>query len=119
MTLAVDFDGVLHAYTRGWADGTCYDPPLPGAIDGLRALMDRDAVFIHTTRDPHQVADWLRLHAPDLVTVPEERDSLGGTFWNERGVLLITDRKYPARAYLDDRAVRFTDWASALNALIP
>ncbi len=38
-------------------------------------------------------------------------------FWNERGLLLVTDRKLAAEAYIDDRAVRFEDWAQALAAV--
>ncbi|WP_329368841.1 hypothetical protein OG896_24850 [Streptomyces sp. NBC_00669] len=36
-------------------------------------------------------------------------------FWDLRDQLLVTNRKLPARAYLDDRAVRFTDWHQALR----
>ncbi|MGY6019560.1 hypothetical protein [Streptomyces spinosirectus] len=130
MTIAVDFDGVIHRYSRGWADGTIYDPPLPGAIDGLRALMDRDAVFIFTTRGPKQVAAWLRAFEFDVTTdercshcnrssrrIPGCQHCEGTgllTFWNPRGQLLVTNRKLAATAYLDDRAVRFTDWEQAL-----
>lgn len=111
MTLAVDFDGVIHAYSQGWHDGTIYDPPIPGAIEGLRALMERDAVFIFTTRDAHQVAEWLNEHdVPAMAEKIADR-----VFWHGRDVLLVTDRKLPALAYLDDRAVRFSDWTQALN----
>ena len=58
-TIAVDFDGVIHQYSRGWQDGTIYDPPLPGALEALATLMETYAVFIHTTRDPGAVAGWL------------------------------------------------------------
>jgi hypothetical protein len=132
VTIAVDFDGVIHQYSRGWQDGTIYDPPMPGAIDGLYALMERDAVFIHTTRDPEQVAPWLREYGFDVTTdercshcfrgsaIHPKLDCTGCkgtgllTFWNPRGQLLVTNRKLAAVAYLDDRAVRFTDWDRAL-----
>ena len=131
MTIAVDFDGVIHAYTRGWADGTIYDPPLPGAINGLRQLLDQDAVFIFTTREPEQVMPWLEQHGFDVTIddrcgvcpngIPDICAACKGsgvlTFWNQRGQLLVTNRKLAATAYLDDRAVRFTDWDHALTDL--
>lgn len=145
MTIAVDFDGVIHAYSDGWADGTIYDDPLPGAIQGLGVLMETDAVFIHTSREPEQVGPWLERYGFD-VTIddrcgrclggpdPEETDEFfrptgrvwhvttcrvcrgSGrlTFWNETGQLLVTNRKLPARLYLDDRAILFTSWDQAL-----
>lgn len=141
-TVAVDFDGVIHAYSRGWQDGTIYDEPMPGAVEGLRQLMATYAVFIHTSREPEQVLPWLADLGFD-VTIDEccgrcfgaggisEVDADGRArhtenpcsacegsgliaFWNNREQLLVTNRKLPAVAYLDDRAVRFTDWPTAL-----
>lgn len=40
-----------------------------------------------------------------------------GTFWDTRGVLLVTNRKLAARAYIDDRAIRFESWEQALRDL--
>jgi hypothetical protein len=40
-----------------------------------------------------------------------------GVFWTTCGILLVTNRKLSAAAYLDDRAVRFTSWAQALADL--
>ena len=34
-----------------------------------------------------------------------------------RRVLLVTDRKLPALAYIDDRAVRFTTWDQTMQEL--
>jgi hypothetical protein len=115
-TVAVDFDGVIHAYSRGWQNGTIYEEPLPGAFDALRKLMDTYAVFVHTTRDPKQVGRWIKARSgietawfEILEDVPE--------FWNERGTLLVTQRKLPAVAYIDDRGIRFESWAQALADL--
>ena len=113
-TVAVDFDGVIHAYRRGWADGTIYDPPLPGALEALHGLMARHAVFVLTTRDTEQVAHWLAGHG--FVTVAD-RPTARRRFWNTRGTLLVTNRKLAAAAYVDDRAVRFTDWPQTLTDL--
>lgn len=121
MTIAVDFDGVIHAYGKGWADGTIYDQPLPDALLALELLMKRDAVFIHTTRNPRQVARWIEReswHDIDCTTwLPRSWYGRRKPFWNTRGLLLITDRKLPATVYIDDRAHRFTNWPGTLREL--
>ncbi|MCX5000911.1 hypothetical protein [Streptomyces longwoodensis] len=116
-TIAVDFDGVIHAYSRGWQDGTIYDPPLPGALEALRTLMQDHAVFIHTTRDAATVAIWLADHGFDTVIDVPGSNHPKREFWNDQGLLLVTDRKLPAVAYIDDRAIRFQSWKQALAAL--
>ena len=116
-TIAVDFDKVIHAYSQGWQDGTIYDPPLPGALDALTELMKDYAVFIHTTRDAGAVAGWLADRGFDTLLDVDGPTHPKREFWNEQGVLLVTDRKLPAVAYIDDRAIRFTDWPQALADL--
>lgn len=115
MTVAIDFDGVIHGYSRGWQDGSIYDPPIDGAIEGLRELLLDEAVFVFTSRDPSQVARWLTGYGFDVVA--DTGPGPGRHFWNQRGVLLVTNRKLPATSYLDDRAVRFTSWPQALADL--
>lgn len=118
MTISVDFDGVIHQYSQGWQDGTIYDPPMPGALDGLRMLMEYDAVFILTTRDVHQVATWLNEHGiHPVITMNTFEDEK--PFWHARGTLLVTNRKLAANVYLDDRALRFTTWERALRDILP
>lgn len=113
-TVAVDFDGVIHRYSKGWRDGSIYDPPMPGAVEGLQALMAQYAVFVFTTRPAAQAAEWL---AGRGFAVRVDGDPDSPEFWNARGVLLVANRKLPAVAYLDDRAVRFTGWPRALSSL--
>lgn len=144
-TVAVDFDGVIHAYGQGWRDGTIYDGLVPGALKALDTLMLDHSVFIFTSREPEYVMPWLEGHGLD-VTIDErcgvchgegggqevdadyrpispawDCDACKGygllTFWNERGQLLVTNRKLPAVAYIDDRGIRFHNWAQALTDL--
>ncbi len=95
-TLAIDFDGVIHRYSRGWADGTIYDPPVAGAIPALWALRAagyRIVIFTGRLREEgqhHHVEQWLTQHGAPPCTV--------------------TNIKPRALAYIDDRAVRFTNW---------
>jgi len=91
--VAVDFDGVLHAYSRGWTGTIPEDPPVPGADDFVRYLQDRGwVVIVHTARavEPEGVSavhQWLLRHG-----FPR---------------LHITAQKPAAAAYIDDRALRF------------
>src|ERR1035441_9941281 len=103
-TVAVDFDGVIHTYDNGWQDGAIYGEFKPGAVEGLTRLMQRYAVFIHTTRKPRQVARWIEDRSGHGIECTTRRQS--GGFWNERGYLLVTSRKLPAIAYIDDRGIR-------------
>lgn len=118
MTIAVNFDGVIHQYSRGWQDGTIYDPPMPGALDGLRRLQSTEPVFIFTSRSTEQVAYWL-FERGDFNITWEPPGDHAVEFWNDKDRLYITNRKLPARIYLDDRAVRFTGWDQALADLLP
>lgn len=116
-TIAVDFDGVLHTYERGWANGLIYGELVPGALAALTTLMLRYAVYVHTTRSPRQVAAWIEKKSGrsiECVTWPwwSRRE-----FWNRQGVLLVSNRKLPALAYVDNRAVRFESWDQAMAEL--
>ena len=112
-TVAVDFDGVLHAYSKGWHDGTIYDGPVEGALDALRILLASYAVVIHTTRDPAPVVRWLTGFGFDAEYFPGEQPQ----FWNFQGAILVTNRKLPAFAYIDDQGIRFEGWPQALADL--
>jgi Predicted sugar phosphatases of the HAD superfamily len=94
-TILVDFDGVIHKYSRGWDDGTTYDGPMEGAKEALAALSEGWRVVIFSTRDNDQIRDWLERNGfPDYE---------------------VTSWKIPATAIIDDRAIRFTDWEQALS----
>ena len=120
-TVAVDFDGVLHSYDKGWHDGTIYGDWKPGAVTGLTQLMQQYAVFVHTTRSPKQVARWIERKSgygfECTTRVPRAGLLRRPGFWNERGYLLVTSRKLPAIAYIDDRAIRFENWPQVLGGL--
>jgi len=98
-TVAVDLDGTLAQY-KGWKGAHIIDPPLPGAVDFVKQLLDEgyDVIVFTTREDLTAVHKWLERHGfPQLV---------------------VTNVKRPAIAYVDDRAVRFDgDYAAALEGI--
>lgn len=120
VTVAVDFDGVIHTYDRGWADGSIYGAFKPGAMAALMQLMAATPTFVFTTRPAPQVARWIERQSGHNIEAFADRRvwPFRRTFWNTKNVLLVTNRKLPAVAYLDDRAVPFTDWEQALADLM-
>jgi hypothetical protein len=88
--VAVDFDGPIHAYTRGWQDGRIYDEPTVGALEAIRGLAREFRIVVFTARtilDP--VREWLDEHG--FMEYIED----------------VTNNKPQAQVYIDDRAVYF------------
>lgn len=111
-TIAIDFDGVIHKYSKGWNDGML-EGPMDGAIESLKKLMDGGySVYILTTRDPQAVQNWLGMHGDGLgsVILPP-----GTNFHTSKTLVGISNIKLPAIAYIDDRGIRFTNWKDILN----
>ena len=110
-TVGVDFDGVVHDYLSGWGDGTIYGKLVTGATEGLKQLMRRHAVFICTSRTPLiDVARWIT----DQTGIPAILDDNVMRYWERLDRLLVTKRKLPAIAIIDDHAIRFESWKQAL-----
>lgn len=103
-TIAVDFDGVIHAYSRGWYDGSIYDEPMVGALEALEHFHDQGyEVVIFSARAGlvggfDQIKEWM--------------DRNG--FEYGKHYQGITHTKIPARIYLDDRGLRFTNWMDSV-----
>lgn len=92
-TIAFDFDGVIHRYSRGWQDGTIYDKP----VDGIKETIDKlrkegYEIVIYSTRassiaELKDMNTWLRKHE---IKVDD-----------------ICSEKPIALMYVDDRAIPF------------
>ena len=102
-TIAIDFDGVIHAYREGWKDGTIYDEAVPYAIHSMKKLLARGYKLViftcraETEEGANAVYKWLNKYDIDTA------------------LLEVTDRKPKAIAYIDDRGIRFTNWQDVLN----
>lgn len=107
--IAVDFDGVIHDFSKGWHDGTCYGDPLPGSLDALRSLSKKFNVIIFTAKAKANrplvngmtgvqlVSNWLEKH--DVLDCVHE----------------ITSDKPRAQLYIDDKGYRFENWVDTLK----
>ena len=84
-TICVDFDGVLNEYD-GYEEGDLGEP-LTGSKEFIKELRRKYKVVILTSRSKEQVIHWLSNNGfPSMK---------------------VTNRKVPAVAYIDDRAIQF------------
>ena len=109
--LGVDFDGVIHKNSKGFHDGTIYDEPVEGAREALEHLSKENNIIIHTCKAKKDrglvngktgielVWEWLEEH--DLAQF----------------VSKVTAEKPRAKYYIDDKAIKFTDWKKALGEI--
>lgn len=89
LTVCVDLDGVLAEYS-GWLGPDHFGLPRPGAMFFLIDLGKLGyRVVVFSTRDPEKVRNWLWSHHMDTL------------------VALVTQKKEPAVAYIDDRGICF------------
>jgi len=98
-TLAIDFDGVIHSYKRGWTGEVAEDEPMPGVEEALQKLK-RDGweiVILLSTRDSIRIWDWLEKY--DLSQYIDD----------------VTNEKIQAEVYIDDRGYRFKNWKNTLQ----
>lgn len=107
-TLAVDFDGVIHKYRKGFHDGTIYDEPMKKAKKGLEELVAAGwQVVIFTTRlNPQFGIENSQEQRAKIIDWLEQHGMFEHSHWHD-----VTNNKPAAIAYIDDRAIRFTNWS--------
>lgn len=111
INIGVDFDGVIHKNSKGYYDGTIYDDPIDGATEALERLSLQHTVIIYSCKakpdrglingktGTELIWQWLKKH--DLA----------------KYVSKVTAEKPRARYYIDDKAIRFTDWETAFKQI--
>lgn len=124
-TLAIDFDGVIHLYSKGWRDGHIYDPPVEGAIGSMKKLQHAGFnLIIFTARaDLKAVKEWMMDWWSTEACIQYDRyDVMSGAsniplaterrsrICNAHQIPQITNQKPGALAYIDDRAYQFRGW---------
>lgn len=99
--IGIDFDGVIHANSKGFYDGTVYDDPIPGAREALEKLSKDYVIIIYSAKARKDrmliggktgvqlIWEWLKKNDMDSF------------------VKDVTAEKPRAVFYIDDKAVRF------------
>ena len=107
--VAIDFDGVIHDFSKGWHDGTCYGDPIPGSLSAIKELSKSYNIIIFTAKvkpsrplvggktGQQLVTQWLKDH--DVFQYVDE----------------ITCEKPRAQIYIDDKGCRFENWEDTLQ----
>jgi hypothetical protein len=68
MTIAFDFDGVIHKYSKGWQDGTIYDTISEEWIKLVNELLEAGhGVFIMSTRSKRQIYRYMKQKYYDIT----------------------------------------------------
>lgn len=109
MNLAIDFDGVIHTFDKGFHDGTCYGEPVEGALEAVRALSKRFRIIVFTAKAK-----------PDRPLVNGKTGTELVREWLIKYgisdcVVEITSEKPRAVLYIDDNGYRFERWEDTLN----
>ena len=107
--VAIDFDGVIHNFDKGWHDGTCYGEPLPGSIDAIKSLSKKYNIIIFTAKAKKNRP--LVNGKTGVELVKEWLEKYGLTDF----VSEITSEKPRAKIYIDDNGYRFENWEKTLN----
>jgi hypothetical protein len=109
--IAIDFDGVVHTFDKGFHDGTCYGEPIEGSLEAIKQLSKKYNVVIFTAKakpsrplvngktGSELVYDWLVKH--DVMKYVKQ----------------ITSEKPRSFIYIDDKGYRFENWSDTMKYL--
>ena len=107
--LGIDFDGVIHDDNLGFHDGTLYGDLIPGSKESLELLSKNYKLIIFSAKAKSSrplvngksgkelIWEWLSKH--ELSHLISE----------------VTAEKPRAFAYIDDKAIRFSNWQSTID----
>lgn len=107
--IAIDFDGVIHNFDKGYYDGTCYGEPIIGSLEALKKLSTKYKIIVFTAKaKPNRP---LVNGKTGLELVRDWLDKYGVLDY----VSEITSEKPRAILYIDDNGYRFDSWKNTLQ----
>jgi len=111
INVGIDFDKVIHKCSKGYYDGTIYDDPVEGAYEALEKLSKRYTVIVYTCKAKPDRGLVSGKTGTELVWEWLKEQNMA------QFVSKVTAEKPRARFYIDDKAIRFTDWESAFDMI--
>ena len=111
--ICVDFDGVIHSYSKGWQDGTIYDSMVPGFLEwAIKASASfQICIFSSRSLNPDKLKEmqtWLKRQIGSHFVHPEVSDAEIENIFN---LFYFVSHKPAAFVTIDDRAITFKgDW---------
>lgn len=110
--LAIDFDGVIHTGEYGFHDGTIYGTPIEGSYEALETLSQQYSIIIHTCKANPKRPLIDGKTGIELIWEWLEKYNLNSFIKD------ITYDKINASYYIDDKAIKFTNWTSVIKKII-
>ena len=109
--IGIDFDGVIHKNSKGFYDGTVYDPPVEGVRDSLEEISKKYTIIVYSAKARKDRMLINGMTGVELIWKWLRDNDLDG-FVKE-----VTAEKPRAVCYIDDKAIRFTSWDLAIKDL--
>jgi hypothetical protein len=109
--IAIDFDGVIHTFDKGFYDGTCYGAPIDGSLEAIKKISKSYNIIIFTAKakpsrplvngktGTELVQEWLEKH--NVMQYVSE----------------ITAEKPRSQIYIDDKGYHFKNWNDTMSFL--
>lgn len=110
LTIAFDFDGVIHKYSKGWQDGSIYDEISNEWVELTKRLLDEgNSVFILSTRPKVQIYKHMKLLPLDFTfrIMSEHEMFYKQSVIDGKQAIGICNHKAVFDVLIDDRAIGF------------
>lgn len=110
--VGIDFDGVIHRCSKGFYDGTIYDPPIEGSKEALETISKNFDIIVYSAKARTDRPLINGMTGVQLIW--EWLDKYEMSQYVEE----VTAEKPRAVFYIDDKAVRFEGkWKDAFCSL--
>lgn len=109
--IAIDFDGVIHACSKGYHDGTIYDIPLENSLSSIRRIAKKYKIIVYSAKAREDRPLVNGKTGVELIWEWLEK------YGFKKYISDVTAEKPRAICYIDDRAITFNNWLDTILIL--